>query len=60
MGYPLFGSNSGLFIIPGFIVSLVDIKKKEEEGRKKRYKGKERRSRTIKKEREEESFKRKK
>ena len=48
LGCPLFGSNSGLFTVPGFIVSLVGIKKKkeEEEGRKKRYKGKERRYRT--------------
>ena len=52
LGCPLFGSNSGLFTVPGFIVSLVGIKKKnEEEGRKKRYKGKERRNRTSKKER---------
>ena len=27
-GCPLFGSNSGLFTVPGFIVSLVGIKKK--------------------------------
>ena len=25
LGCPLFGSNSGLFIVPGFIVSLVGI-----------------------------------
>ena len=31
LGCPLFGSNSGLFTVPGFIVSLVGIKKKEEE-----------------------------
>ena len=45
LGCPLFGSNSGLFTVPGFIVSPVGIKgeKKDEEGRKKRYKGKERR-----------------
>ena len=28
LGCPLFGSNSGLFTVPGFIVSLVGIKKK--------------------------------
>ena len=28
LGYPLFGCNSGLFTVPGFIVSLVGIKKK--------------------------------
>ena len=28
LGLPLFGSNSGPFIVPGFIVSLVGIKKK--------------------------------
>ena len=53
LGCPFFGSNSGLFTVAGFIVSLVGIKKKkeeEEEGRKKRYKGKERRNRTRKKE----------
>ena len=53
LGCPLFGSNSGLFTVLDFIVSLVGIKKKkeeEEEGRKKRYKGKERRNRTRKKE----------
>ena len=50
--WPLFGSNSGLFKVPDFIVSLVGVKKKKkEEGRKKRYKGKERR---IKQERREE------
>ena len=52
LGCPLFGSNSGLFKVPDFIVSLVGVKKKKkEEGRKKRYKGKERRNRTSKKER---------
>ena len=50
LGCPLFGSNSGLFTVPGFIVSLVGIKKKD--GRKNRYKGRERRSRTRKQERE--------
>ena len=39
-------ANSGLFTAPGFIVSLVGIKKEEEEeeGREKRYKWKERRN----------------
>ena len=31
LGCPLFGSKSGLFTVPGFIVSLVGILKKEEE-----------------------------
>ena len=41
-GWLLFGSNWGLFIAPGFIVSLVGIKKKRNEGRanKKGNKGK--------------------
>ena len=35
MGCPLFGSNFGLFTVPGFIVSLVGIKKKKKtEGRR--------------------------
>ena len=34
LGCPLFGSNSGLFTVPGFIVSLVGIKKKKMEGRR--------------------------
>ena len=58
LGCPFFGSNSGLFPVPGFIVSLVGIKKKE--GRKKRYKRKEGRNRTGKKEREKGDVKRKK
>ena len=29
LGCPLFGSNSGLFTVPGFIVSLVGIKKEK-------------------------------
>ena len=29
LGCPLFGSNSGLFTVPGFIVSLVGIKKRK-------------------------------
>ena len=60
LGCPLFGSNSGLFIVPGFIVSLVGIFKKKEEGRKKRYKGRGRNSRTRRKKSEEEGVKRKK
>ena len=57
LGCPLFGSNFGLFRVPGFIVSL-GIKKKDR--KKKGYKGKERRSRTRKKEREGKGVKRKK
>ena len=34
LGCPLFGSNSGLFTVAGFTVSLVGIKKKRQ--RKKR------------------------
>ena len=34
LGCPLFGSNSGVFTAPGFIVSLVGIKKKKMEGRR--------------------------
>ena len=37
LGCPLFGSNSGLFTVPGFIVSTVGIKKKKKkkkEGRR--------------------------
>ena len=34
LGCPLFGSNSGLFTVPGFIVSLVGIKKKKMEGKR--------------------------
>ena len=34
LGCPLFGSNSGLFTVPDFIVSLVEIKKKKTEGRR--------------------------
>ena len=30
LGCPLFGPNSGLFRVPGFIVSLVGIKKKRQ------------------------------
>ena len=41
LGCPLFGSNFGLFKVPGLIVSLVGFKKKD--GRKKRYKERERR-----------------
>ena len=60
LGCPLFGSNFGLFRVLGFIVSLVGIKKRKKDGRKKRHKGRETRSRTRKKEREEEGVKRKK
>ena len=45
---PPFGFNSGLFTFPGFIVSLVGIKKKKK-GRK-RYKEKERKNEENKKE----------
>ena len=39
LGCLLFGSNFGLFTVPGFIVLLVGIKnKKKEDGRKKRMK----------------------
>ena len=41
LGCPLFGSNSGLFTVPGFIVSLVGIKKKKKEKEKKKKKKKE-------------------
>ena len=34
LGCPLFGSNFGLFTVPGFIISLVGIKKKKTEGRR--------------------------
>ena len=34
LGCPLFGSNFGLFRVPGFIVSLVGILKKKTEGRR--------------------------
>ena len=34
VGMPLFVSNYGLFTVPGFIVSLVRIKKKKMEGRR--------------------------
>ena len=56
LGWALFGSNSGLFTVLGFIFSLVGIRKKKTEGR---YKGRERRSRTRKKKREEDGVKRK-
>ena len=59
LGCPLFGSNFGLFRVPGFIVSFVGIKNTKDR-RKKKYKGRERMSRTRKKEREEEGVKRKK
>ena len=34
MGCPLFGSNSGHFTVPGFIVSVVGIKKKKKKKKK--------------------------
>ena len=34
LGCPLFGSNSGLFTVLGFIVSLVRIKKKGRRNKK--------------------------
>ena len=34
LGCPLFGSNSGLFTVPDFIVSLVGIRKKKKKGGK--------------------------
>ena len=34
LGCPLFGSNSGLFTVPGFIVSVVGIKKKKKKKKK--------------------------
>ena len=34
LGCSLFGSNSGLFTVPGFIVSHVGIKKKNKKGRR--------------------------
>ena len=49
LGCPLFGSNSGLITAPGFIVSLVGIKKKGKRRDKKGKKG--RRNKTRKKER---------
>ena len=63
LGCPVFGSNCGLFTVPCFIVLLVGILKKKrgrKEGRKKQYKGKERRNRIRKQEGEEEGVKRKK
>ena len=58
LGCPLVRSYSGLFTVQEFIVSFVGFKR-EEEGRKKRYKGKESWSKTRKKEREEEGVRRK-
>ena len=51
LGCPLFGSNSGLFTVPGFIVSLVGILKKRRKEKKRRKKEK------IKRERKEEGIK---
>ena len=62
LGCPLFGSNSGLFTVPGFIVLLVGIKKKKkkkEEGRRDKKGKKGRMNKKIKKQREEEGVKRK-
>ena len=39
LGYPLFGCNSGLFTVPGFIVSLVGIKKKKKDEERRDIKG---------------------
>ena len=47
LGCPLFGSNSGLFTVPSFIVSLVGIKKKK--GKKKKEGVKEERVKERKK-----------
>ena len=57
LGCPLFGSNFGLFTVPGFIVLLVGIKNKK---RRRKEEENERRRRTKKKEREEEGVKREK
>ena len=40
LGCPVFGSNSGLFTVPGFIVSLVGIKKKKKKEGRRDIKGK--------------------
>ena len=37
LGYPIFGSNSGLFTVLGFIVSLVGIKKINKRRRKEEH-----------------------
>ena len=37
LGCPLFGSNFGLFTVPGFIVALVGIKKKMKKKEGRRY-----------------------
>ena len=50
LGCPLFGSNCGLFTVPGFTVSLVGIKKKKKEEEIKR----ERKEEGIRQERREE------
>ena len=57
LGCSLFGSNFGLFRVPGFIVSFVGIKNTKDR-RKKKYKGRER-SRTRKNEREKKVLKEK-
>ena len=40
LGCPLFGSNSGVFTVPGFIVPLVRIKKKKKKKGRRDIKGK--------------------
>ena len=40
LGRPLFGCNSGLFTFPGFIVTLVRIKKKKKKKGRRDIKGK--------------------
>ena len=57
---PPLGSNSGLFTVSGFIVSLVGILKKKKEERRDTKRKKGRRNKTRKNEREEEGVKRKK
>ena len=54
LGCLLFGSNFGLFTVPGFIVSLVGILKKRRKEKKRRKKEK------IKRERKEEGIKKEK
>ena len=50
LGCPLCGYNSGLFPAPGFIVSLLRIKKKRRRGRKRNEIKRERKEEGIKKE----------
>ena len=58
LGCPLFGSNFGLLEFLVLLSHLWGFKNKD--GRKKRYKGRERRNRTRKQERREEGVKREK